>query len=503
MEAVCLKLINLSISASWLVLAILVLRLVFRKAPKWIVCLLWGLVGLRLVCPVSIESALSLIPSAQTLPPEILYTATPQIDSGIQAINSVVNPVLGQSMAPAQGASANPTQIWSLILAWVWAVGMVVMALYALVSYWLVKRRVATATLLRENIKQSERVSTPFVLGIFRPVIYLPYHLAEEDLAYVVAHERAHIGRRDHWWKPLGFALLCVYWFNPLLWLAYVLLCRDMEGACDEAVIETMGLEDRRGYSTALLHCGVRRRSIAACPLAFGEVGVKQRIKSVMNYKKPAVWIVAVALIACAAAAVCFLTNPPPSRDFPMKGTNIADLDAQEIVDRIADMEKVEDGTHLYANGDNFEITLTSDFRWLKDGTVRFFYLRNQQTHSAQLRIFPDENQYFVTEAGRWPEQDRYFMLQTYLEALKYLPQAEIRALLPQAAGYVVHLMEEGAPNDQTRSITYTAQGVGAMDGWYIHLLVEPVYEGNGGVPTSEAVHLFYGEENDAPAVMS
>lgn len=195
-------------------------------------------------------------------------------------------------------------------------------------SYWLVKRRVATATLLRENIKQSERVSTPFVLGIFRPVIYLPYHLAEEDLAYVVAHERAHIGRRDHWWKPLGFALLCVYWFNPLLWLAYVLLCRDMEGACDEAVIETMGLEDRRGYSTALLHCGVRRRSIAACPLAFGEVGVKQRVTSVMNYTKPAVWIVTAALIACAAAAVCFLTNPPPSRDFPMKGTNIADFDA-------------------------------------------------------------------------------------------------------------------------------------------------------------------------------
>lgn len=194
MEAVCLKLVNLSISASWLVLAILVLRLVFRKAPKWIVCLLWGLVGLRLVCPVSIESALSLIPSAQTLPPEILYTATPQIDRGIQAINSVVNPVLGQSMAPAQGASANPTQIWSLILAWVWAVGMVVMALYALVSYWLVKRRVATATLLRENIKQSERVSTPFVLGIVRPVIYLPYHLAEEDLAYydVTNEERSY-----------------------------------------------------------------------------------------------------------------------------------------------------------------------------------------------------------------------------------------------------------------------------------------------------------------------
>lgn len=498
MEAVFLKLVNLSISAGWLVLAILVLRLVFRKAPKWVFCLLWALVALRLVCPISMESAWSLIPSAQTLPPEILYTAAPQIDSGIQAIDRAVNPVLGQSMAPAPGASANPTQIWSFILARVWAVGVAAMALYALVSYWLVKRRVATATLLRENIKQSERVDTPFVLGIFRPVIYLPYRLEEEDLAYVAAHERAHIGRRDHWWKPLGFALLCVYWFNPLLWLAYVLLCRDIEGACDEKVIGEMGPEDRRGYSTALLHCGVRRRSLAACPLAFGEVGVKARIKSVMSYKKPAFWVVALSLIACAAAAVCFLTNPSPSRDFPMQGTNISDLDSQRIVEQIAQMEKLENEVHLYVNGDNFEIDLTRDFRWKNDGTVRFFYLRNQKTYSAQLRVFPDENRYFVTEAGQWPEQDRYFMLQTYLEALQYLPQAEIRTFLPEAVGYVVHLTEGGAPDSVDRVVTYTAQGVCAIDGWYIHLRVDPIYEGDEGVRAEEAVHLFYGRENAA-----
>ena len=174
METMFLKLVNLSISAGWLVMAILVLRLVFRKAPKWIFCLLWALVALRLVCPISIESVLSLIPSAQTLPPEILYTATPQIDSGIGAINSAVNPVLGQSMAPAPGASANPAQVWSFILSWVWIAGVAAMVLYALMSYWLVKRRVNTATLLRENIRQSEQVDTPFVLGLFRPVIYLP-----------------------------------------------------------------------------------------------------------------------------------------------------------------------------------------------------------------------------------------------------------------------------------------------------------------------------------------
>lgn len=310
METVFLRLVNLSIAASWLVLAVAALRLLFRKAPRWIFCLLWGLVGLRLLCPLSIESALSLVPSAQTLPPEILYTAAPQIQSGIGVVNAAVNPLLREALAPAPWASANPTQIWSFVLSRIWLAGVAAMALYAAVSCLLLRRRVRTATLLRENIKQSERVASPFVLGLFRPVVYLPYSIPEQDLEYVLAHERAHIQRRDHWWKFLGFALLSVYWFCPLLWAAYILLGRDIEMACDEKVIRGMGMEGRRGYSAALLHCGVRRRAVAACPLAFGEVGIKARIKAVMNYKKPAFWLVAAALAACCAAAVCFLTDP-------------------------------------------------------------------------------------------------------------------------------------------------------------------------------------------------
>lgn len=501
MEAVFLKLVNLSIAAGWLVLAVMVLRLVLRKAPKWIFCLLWALVALRLVCPFSIESALSLIPSAQTLPPEILYTAAPQINSGIPAINSAVNPVLDQSLAPAPGASVNPAQVWSFLFSCAWIAGVAIMALYALVSYWLVKRRVATATLLRENIKQSEYVDSPFVLGLFRPVIYLPYGMEEDDQAYVVAHERAHIRRKDHWWKPLGFALLSVYWFNPLLWVAYVLLCRDIEGACDEKVIREMGLEDRRGYSTALLNCSVRRRSIAACPLAFGEAGVKERIKSVMHYKRPAFWLVAAALVACAAAAVCFLTDPPPSRYFPMEGTNIADLDPQEIVERIAKLEKLEDGSNLYVNGDNFELALTSDFQWKDSGTVRFFFLRDQQTYSAQLRIFPDEGKYFVTESTLWEEQDSYFMLQTYLEALKYLPQDVIRECTPEAEEYCVYQVKDGTPASSKPSWTYTADGPGVIGGWYIHLAAAPNFGGSEAIPAKEVLHFFYSGESASPAV--
>ena len=314
MEALFLKLVNLSLTAGWLVLAVVVLRLIFRKAPRWIFCALWGLVALRLICPVSVESVLSLIPSAEPLPQDIIYTAEPYIDSGIDVVDRVVNPVLMESLGAAETlTSVNPTQVLSFILSRVWAVGTAVMLAYALVSFLMLKRRVCTATLLQKGVKQSERVVSPFVLGVIRPVIYLPYGISDDDLEHVLAHEQAHIRRKDHWWKPIGFLLLSVYWFNPLMWVAYVLLCRDIEAACDEKVIKGMEKELRRAYSTALLNCSVHRRSIAACPLAFGETGVKSRIKNVMNYKKPAFWTILLAVAAAIIAAVCLLTDPADS----------------------------------------------------------------------------------------------------------------------------------------------------------------------------------------------
>ena len=310
MEELFLTVVNLSLTAGWLVLAVLALRLLLRKAPRWSFCLLWGLVALRLMFPFSLESSFSLIPSAQPLPREILSTATPQIQSGIPAVNSAVNPILQEALAPAAGASVNPTQVWSFLLSRIWLAGMVVLLLYALISWLLLKRRLATATLLEDNIRQSEQVGSPFVLGLFRPVIYLPYHIPEQDLTYVLTHERTHIRRLDHWWKLLGYVLLSIYWFNPLMWVAYVLFCRDLEGACDEKAIRTLDQQARKGYSTALLNCSIHRRPAAPCPLAFGEAGVKSRVKAVMHYRKPAFWIVVIALIACAIAALCFLTSP-------------------------------------------------------------------------------------------------------------------------------------------------------------------------------------------------
>ncbi len=311
MSGIFLKLLNLSISASWLVLVVLALRLMLKRAPKWVNVLLWGMVALRLMVPFSIESALSLIPSAETLSPEVVrFDPAPTITSGVEFIDNAVNPSLSESFAAAPLASVNPLYVWTYLAGWVWLIGLAAMLAYALVSYLRLRRRVSASIPLRENIYVCDEVPSPFILGIVRPRIYLPSALDEAQRGSVLSHERAHLARRDHWWKPLGFALLAVYWFNPLLWLAYTLLCRDIELACDERVLRGMDAGQIKDYSSALLACSVPRRMIAACPLAFGEVGVGARVKNALRYKKPAFWVVAVSVVVCTVVAVCFLTNP-------------------------------------------------------------------------------------------------------------------------------------------------------------------------------------------------
>ena len=310
MSELFLKIVNMSISASWVVIAVLTLRFCLKKAPKWVNVLLWGIVAVRMVFPFSIESVLSLIPSAETISPSIMMEQSPSVQTGVPALNHVINPVISGSFTPAPGASANPLQIWIPVLAGIWLFGIAALFLYSAVSYWRLRRKVCEAVILRGNIYQSEKVCSPFVLGIIRPKIYLPYHMDSREMDHVIAHEQTHIRRKDHWWKPLGFLLLTTHWFNPLMWLSYILLCQDIELACDEKVIRKMSNEQRADYTQALVACSVNRRVIAACPLAFGEVGVKERVKSVMNYKKPAFWIVLASVIVCAVIAVCFLTNP-------------------------------------------------------------------------------------------------------------------------------------------------------------------------------------------------
>ena len=315
MGEIFLKLLNLSITASWLILAVLCIRLLFRKIPKWITCLLWGVVAIRLIFPFSIESAFSLQLSAEpirtsTMVEGELIPYVPSVDSNIGVVENTVNPLLAEAFAYQETESVAPLQIATEIAGSVWLSGMVVLLIFALVSMIKLRLRVREAVRYKENIYICDAVKSPFILGIIKPRIYLSSALSEEEMDYIIAHERAHLKRKDHLWKPFGYLLLCIYWFNPLCWIAYIMLCKDIELACDEKVIKDMSFGDKKEYSRVLLFCATQRHLVMACPLAFGEVGVKERVKTVLNYKKPTFWITIAAIVVCAIVAICFLTNP-------------------------------------------------------------------------------------------------------------------------------------------------------------------------------------------------
>lgn len=322
MERFFLELLNRAICAGWLVPVILLLRVLLKKMPKWMNCFLWGMVAVRLLVPIQLESTVSLIPSAQTVTPDLMYTEKPEIHIGIGILNETVNPVISDHFAPKPGDSVNPMQVLAAVASRVWLAGAVLLLFYAAASYIRLCMHVRTAVPVRREaerrsipVLESERVDSPFVLGLVRPRVYLPTKVEETDRNYIISHELAHIHRKDHWIKPFGYLLLAVYWFHPLLWIAYIMLCRDIEYACDERVVKRYDVEERKAYSTALLSCSVRRFRIAACPVAFGEVGVRQRIKGVLHYKKPAFWVLLAAALCLVIVAVCFLTNPKTERD--------------------------------------------------------------------------------------------------------------------------------------------------------------------------------------------
>lgn len=310
MDTLFLRLANMSFSAGWLIGAVVLIRLLFKKAPKWIYCLLWGLVALRLILPFSFESKISLIPSTEVIPESSILSTAPVIDTGIEPVDNAVNPIIAESLAPNPGDSANPLQVILGIASYLWIVGIAVLLLYSFISWLKLKFQVRIRLRYRDNIYFCDQIDSPFILGVLRPKIYIPSGFTEEQQAHIIAHEKAHLKRLDHCWKPIGFALLAVYWFNPLIWIAYILLCRDIEGACDEKVIRDMDGSAKKGYSEALIACNTHRRKILVCPLAFGEVGVKERIRSVLNYKKPAFWILVASIMISVTVAVCFLSDP-------------------------------------------------------------------------------------------------------------------------------------------------------------------------------------------------
>ena len=346
MESLFIKLLNNSISAAWLVLAVLLARLLLKKAPKKYRCALWGLVGLRLALPVRLQSVFSLVPSAVTVSENIMLDPTPAVSSGISALDKAVNPVMAASFTPEPWASANPLQILLFAASVIWLAGLAAMLLYSAVSWLLLRHRVAESVPLRSNIRLCQKVDSPFVLGMIMPRIYLPLGMDESSRELVIAHEEAHIRRRDNLTKPLAFLLLAVYWFNPLMWISYILLCRDMELACDERVLrEKSGI--RKAYASALLQCSVPRHPAAVCPVAFGEVGVKQRIKSILDNKKPALWLTAVAVVVMVVLALGFLTDPAglrfDTKENPVVSAESVDLRLSEPFIRQMNTDQLEE----------------------------------------------------------------------------------------------------------------------------------------------------------------
>ena len=382
MANIFIDLFNMSITASYLVLAVVVARLLLKKAPKWINCLLWALVGIRLICPFSFESALSLIPSSQTISVNNTSTGRPfTVQSGVPAVDININEYLGDKYYEGVTVPANTFADMTSVLAIVWIVGLFAMLLYGSISYMRLHKKVGASILLNNNIYYCDNIDTPFILGFFKPKIYVPSGITDEQISYIALHEKAHLKRKDHFWKPLGFILLSVYWFNPVMWLAYILLCRDIETACDEKVIKNMPNDEKKGYSETLVSCSVQRRMVMACPLAFGEVGVKQRIKSVLNYKKPAFWMIIFAVLLIAIVIACFLTNPAgDSSAIGIIGgadgpTSIIVSGKKDTVDKILS----EDGYEIISAEEkiisvDFTSNMLTDKMFEKNGTYRFRY---------------------------------------------------------------------------------------------------------------------------------
>ena len=361
-----ITLLDRSIAASWLVLFILLLRIILKRAPKWIRAALWALVGLRLVLPEVPVSPLSLLPSGESITPEIMLSPEPAVTSGVPLVNVIVNNTLSEYFAPNPATSANPLQLLFIIAAQFWLLGIVILLGYSGVSYLRLRRRVRDAVPHSDGVFLSEHIPSPFLLGIGKPKIYLPYFLEESAIDHVLAHEKAHIRRKDHWWKPLGFLLLSVYWFHPLMWVAYILLCRDIELACDEAAIREMDASSRADYSQALLRCSTHKSTVAACPLAFGETGIRQRIRSVLSYKKPGKIPIAAGILLLILAGVCFLTNPD-GRPGEVKERSLSAKEKNDILQAYAvsfdELRWDKEDDSYYGNFDGYDFFLITDKR--------------------------------------------------------------------------------------------------------------------------------------------
>ncbi|MBQ7134116.1 MAG: hypothetical protein IJO20_06430 [Ruminococcus sp.] len=300
MREIFLSVLNLSVQASFLIVAVLLLRLMLKNSPKWVRYILWGMVALRLLVPFSFESRLSVLPNAQ------------KIDSTSLSSTSYVS--TSYAVADTTASTTQSVDVMTL-LSYIWVFGVAVMLCYMLLSFLKVHRMVKERVKLRDNIYICDHVDSPFVLGMVSPKIYLNSSLSKSECRYIIAHEQTHIRHRDNIWKPLGFFTLCLYWFNPLVWVSYFLFVKDVELFCDESVVKTLSKTGKKKYSSVLLSCSVSKATVPACPLAFAENGVKSRVKNILSYKKPALYVVVISVILCVITMVFFMTSPVSTKE--------------------------------------------------------------------------------------------------------------------------------------------------------------------------------------------
>lgn len=512
LDTIYMQILDMSKTASIVILVVLLVRLLLKKAPKVFSYALWAVVLFRLLCPFSVETPVSIVPEMPSVSQDYTLSDEPisvlgASEAAYQAVGDALNGGLGiQHIRTTEKDETGMTRyvttdwwsVWILFGQYVWVAGMAAMLIYSVVSYWKIRKMLAVVIPLRDNIFIADDIKSPFVVGLLCPKIYLPCNLGEKEQEYIILHEQHHIKRLDHIVKALAFLALTVHWFNPLVWLAFVLAGKDMEMSCDEAVIRQIGSDVRADYSASLLTLATGRRIIAGTPLAFGEGDTKGRILNLAKWKKPAVIVVVLATIACVVLAVGLLTNPAVKREFPINGSNVSELDTEMVVEKIAKAEGLKNSSQLLVSADNFDLMFTSDFNWANDGAIRFLYGQNQKYYSAQLRMFHDDNKYFITDRSEWIEPEKIFLLSHYLDALKYMPQAEIRQLSPDADGYSVFMRHEGTPSDYDRILKYNQNGVQESDGWLIHLEVQPLHENDGGGyfgSGTEVIHIFYHSE--------
>lgn len=500
-EKIFLQILNMSFTACFVIILVLIARLFLKKSPKVLSYALWGVVLFRLICPFSFESMFSLLP-AKTNPisQDIVYAPIPTIDTGIPAINHTVNQLLP---AATPAASVNPLQIWVFIGSAVWLLGIAILLIYSISSLLKLQKRLKNAVHKKDNIYLAEHLDTPFVMGIIRPKIYLPISLTEGEKRYILLHEQMHIKRFDHVVKIVSFFLLCLHWFNPLVWMAFFISGKDMEMSCDEAVIKQLGNDVKKEYSSSLLTLTTGKHIIGGSPLAFGEGDTKGRIKNVLNYKKPAFWVVIISFLIVVVLGFGLATNQKTNRSFEMSGNHLSDLQPAEIVRDIATIVKA-DTRDIEISPDNFGLTVSSDFSWIKDEAIRILYVKNGKPWNAsQLSIFIDDSEFFVTEPSNWVAYEgEVFSLQAYLEALKYLPQKEIASLCKEnPQRYAIELSENDGKLNADRCLYYNKDGITENNGWHIRLDIQPLYEDNEssftGVGT-DIIHVYYSSQETA-----